>query len=171
MSNRTITHRFHLPRPVAADVRRRLERPRLRERLRLREAVGYLPGDREAVPESAPATVLTGLEVAANGMATATLEALATEEGRIVGALARRLDNDQYHFELVRDDYGDVLGIDFETTDTARRIDVMRALQGRAGRFDADDAREIASILVPPDLAPRGMSSTTTDVRDRPHRL
>jgi hypothetical protein len=149
-----ITHRFHLPRPVAADVRRLLERPRWRERLRYREALGYLPGDREAVAEAPPATVLTALEVAGNGAATATLEPLATEEGKITAALVIHLEPDDFHFELKRDQYGDVLGMDFALSDTARRADVITALQGRAGGFDRYDAKEIAVILLPPDRDP-----------------
>lgn len=151
---RPITHRFHLPRNVAADVRRRLESARLRERLRYREALGYLPGDREALSDTPPALVLTGLEVAGNGAATAILEPLATEEGKIVRALVLHLDSDQYDFRLERDDYGDVLGLDFALTDAARRIDVRRALAGRAGGFGTEDADEIATLLCPPERAP-----------------
>lgn len=154
MTNRIITYRFHLPRNVAADVRRRLESPRLRERLRYREALGYLPGDREAVTETPPATVLTGLTVEGNGAAVATLEPLATEEGRIVRALAIHLDTDDYRFELVRDQYGNVEGMDFELSEAARRRDVITALQGRAGGFDRADALEIAALLLPPDRDP-----------------
>lgn len=151
---RPITYRFHVPRAQAADIRRRLETPRLRERLRYREALGYLPGDRDVMTDTPPATVLTALEVAGNGAAVATLEPLATEEGRIVRALAMHLGTDDYRFTLARDSYGDVLGVDFALSDTARRADVITALQGRAGGFDRADALEIATLLLPPDRDP-----------------
>lgn len=154
MTTRPITYRFHVPRALAADIRRRLESPRLRERLRYREALGYLPGDRDVMTDTPPATVLTSLEVAGNGAAVATLEPLATEEGRIVRALAMHLGTDDYRFDLARDAYGDVLGLDFALSDTARRADVITALQGRAGGFDRADALEIATLLLPPDRDP-----------------
>lgn len=154
MTNRIITYRFHVRRSVAADVLRRLESPRLRERLRYREALGYLPGDRDVMTDTPPATVLTALEVAGNGVAVATLEPLATEEGRIVRALAMRLGTDDFHFTPARDRYGDVLGMDFGLSDTARRADVITALQGRAGGFSRADALEIATLLLPPDRDP-----------------
>lgn len=168
MTTRPITYRFRLPRPVAADVRRRLDRPRWRERLRYREALGFLPGDREAVTETPPATVLTALEVAGNGAAVATLEPLATEEGRIVRPLAIHLDRDDYRFTLARDSYGDVLGLDFALSDTARRADVITALQGRAGGFSRADALEIAVLLLPPDRDPAPAPAPRPQPEERP---
>lgn len=58
MTTRPITHRFHLTRNLASHVRRQLDRPRFRERLRYRETLGYLTGDREAMTDAPPATVL-----------------------------------------------------------------------------------------------------------------
>lgn len=49
-----IEYDFYLPRNKAKDVRDQLKRSRLKERMRLREAVGYLPGDRDALT-TAPA--------------------------------------------------------------------------------------------------------------------
>lgn len=165
MTTRPITHRFHVPRDQAADIRRRLEAPRLRERLRYREAVGFLPGDRDVMTDTPPAVVMTGLTVEGNGAATATIEPLATEEGRIVRALVIHLDaGDDFHFELKRDQYGDVLGLDFGLSDTARRADVIRALKGRAGGFDRADALEITDLLLPPDRDP---ASAPTPRRQR----
>lgn len=163
-----ITYRFHLPRAQAADVRRRLESPRWRERLRYREALGYLPGDRDVVTDTPPAVVMTGLAVEGNGAATATLEPLATEEGKITAALSIHLDPDDYRFELVRDDYGDVLGMDFGLSDTARRADVITALQGRAGGFDRADALEIAALLLPPDRDPAPAPTPRRQPEERP---
>lgn len=168
MTTRPITHRFHLPRSVATDVRRRLETPRLRERLRYREALGYLPGDRDVMTDTPPATVLTALEVAGNGAAVATLEPLATEEGRIVRALAMHLGTDDYRFTLARDAYGDVLGLDFALSDTARRADVITALQGRAEGFDRADALEIATLLLPPDRDPAPAPTPRRQPEERP---
>lgn len=168
MTNRIITYRFHVRRSVAADVLRRLESPRLRERLRYREALGYLPGDRDVMTDTPPATVLTALEVAGNGVAVATLEPLATEEGRIVRPLAIHLDRDDYRFDLARDAYGDVLGLDFALSDTARRADVITALQGRAGGFDRADALEIATLLLPPDRDPAPAPAPRPQPEERP---
>lgn len=141
----TITHRFHASPAEARALRSTSERPRFRERLRLREAAGYLADDRAVVVEAPPATILAGLEVAASGAVTARVELLATEEGIIIRHLAGRLDADQYRWRLVRDSYGDVLGIDFELTHLATRRDVERALRRPLG---ADEAREIAAALV-----------------------
>lgn len=157
-----ITHRFHASPAEARTLRSVTERLRFRERLRLREATGYLADDRQAVVEAPPATILAALEVAANGAVTARIELLQTEEGIITRQLAARLDPDQYRWRLARDSYGDILGIDFELTALATRRDVERALRRPLG---ADEAQEIAAALVavadkprpimPPPPAPR----------------
>ncbi|GAA0576128.1 hypothetical protein ACFQH5_15140 [Halomonas salifodinae] len=61
---RTITHRFHVSAREAHALRSVSESPRFRERLRLREAAGYLANDRKAVVESPPATILAAQEEA-----------------------------------------------------------------------------------------------------------
>lgn len=138
-----LTHRFNVPRPAIESTRRELNCARFCESLRLRETLGYLENDRRTITESPPALLLTRLEVDSNGAAVATLETLATTEGRIVRALVAGLDVDQYRFTLIRGQYGHLLGLDFELTSLATRQTVRRALS-RA----FDDAADIAAVLV-----------------------
>lgn len=137
------THRFNVPRHAIESTRRELNSPRFRESLRLRETLGYAAGDRRSITESPPALLLTALEIDSNGAAVAMLKTLATDEGRIVAALVAGLDVDQYRFTLVRGQYGELQGLDFELTDLATRQAVRRAL---AHIFD--DAADIAAVLV-----------------------
>ncbi|MAG54584.1 hypothetical protein [Halomonas sp. 707B3] len=138
-----LTHRFNVPRHAIESTRRELNSDRFCESLRLRETLGYLENDRRTITESPPALLLTRLEVDSNGAAVATLETLATDEGRIVRALVAGLDVDQYRFTLIRGQYGHLLGLDFELTSLATRQTVRRALS-RA----FDDAADIAAVLV-----------------------
>lgn len=138
-----IKHRFNVPRASIESTRRAIQSPRFRESLRLRETLGYIEGDREALTDSPPALLLTDLKIDSTGAAVATLETLATTEGRIVRALAAGLDVDQYRFALVRGQHGHLLGVDFELTSLATRPAVRRAL---ARNFD--DAADIAAALV-----------------------
>lgn len=138
-----LTHRFNIPRPAIESTHREINSARFRESLRLRETLGYLQNDRRSITESPPALLLTALRLDSNGAAVATLKTLATDEGKIVAALAKKLDVDQYRFALVRGQYGELLGLDFELTDLATRQAVRRAL---AGSFD--DAADIAEVLV-----------------------
>ncbi len=138
-----IKHRFNVPRPAIESTRREINSARFRESLRLRETLGYIAGDRDALTDSPPALLLTDLKIDSNGAAVATLETLATTEGRIVRALAAGLDVDQYRFTLVRNEYGHLLGVDFELTSLATRPAVQRALSRQF-----DDAADIAAALV-----------------------
>lgn len=138
-----VKHRFNVPRPAIESTRREINSARFRESLRLRETLGYIAGDRDALTDSPPALLLTALNVDSNGAATATLETLATTEGRIVRSLAAGLDADQYRFKLVRNEYGHIQGVDFELTDLATRPIVRRALSRQF-----DDAADIADALV-----------------------
>lgn len=138
-----LTHRFNIPRPAIEATRRAIQAPRFRESLRLREATGYIAGDRDALTDSPPALLLTALTVDSNGAAVATLETLATTEGRIVRSLAVALDADQYRFTLVRNEYGHIQGVDFELTDLATRPAVRRALSRTF-----EDAADIADALI-----------------------
>lgn len=138
-----IKHRFNVPRHAIESTRREANSARFRESLRLREAAGYLQNDRRAMPEAPPALLLTGLEIDSNGAAVATLQTLATMEGKIVLALASRLDFDEYRFVLARDKYGAIQGMDFELSDLATRPAVRSALSRTF-----DDAADIAAALV-----------------------
>lgn len=138
-----IKHRFNVPRHAIESTRREANSARFRELLRLREAAGYLQQDRHATVEAPPALLLTTLAVDSNGAAVATLETLATDEGRIVAALVAGLDVDEYRFTLVSGKYGELLGVDFELTDLVTRPAVRRVL---ARSFD--DAADIAAALV-----------------------
>ncbi|WP_172119040.1 hypothetical protein [Halomonas hibernica] len=145
-----IKHRFNVPRHAIESTRREANSARFRESLRLREAAGYLQQDRHATVEAPPALLLTtlavdsnGAAVDSNGAAVATLETLATDEGRIVAALVAGLDVDEYRFTLVSGKYGELLGVDFELTDLVTRPAVRRVL---ARSFD--DAADIAAALV-----------------------
>lgn len=138
-----LTHRFNIPRPAIEATRRAIQAPRFRESLRLREATGYIAGDRDALTDSPPALLLTALTVDSNGAAVATLETLATTEGRIVRSLAVALDADQYRFKLARNEYGHIQGFDFELTSLATRPAVRRALSRQF-----DDAADIADALI-----------------------
>lgn len=138
-----IKHRFNVPRPAIEATRRAIQSPRFRESLRLREMLGYIAGDRDALTDSPPALLLTALTLDSNGAAVAALETLATTEGRIVRSLAAGLDVDQYRWRLVRNEYGHIQGVDFELTDLATRPIVRRALSRQF-----DDAADIAAALV-----------------------
>lgn len=138
-----LTHRFNVPRPAIESTRREVNSARFRESLRLRETLGYIAGDRDALTDSPPALLLTDLKIDSNGAAVATLETLATDEGRIVRTLVAGLDVDQYRFTLVRNEYGHIQGVDFELTDLATRPIVRRALSRTF-----DDAADIADALV-----------------------
>nr|WP_298059907.1 hypothetical protein [uncultured Halomonas sp.] len=142
-----IKHRFNVPRPTIESTRREINSARFRESLRLREALGYIAGDRDALTDSPPALLLTGLKVDYQGAATATLQTLSTDEGRIVRSLAVALDADQYRWRLVRNEYGHIQGFDFELTDLATRPIVRRALSRQF-----DDAADIADALIDYDL-------------------
>lgn len=141
--NPMIKHRFNIPRPAIESTRLEINSARFRESLRLRETLGYLHNDRRSIIESPPALLLTTLAVDSNGAAVATLETLATDEGRIVAALVAGLDVDEYRFTLARGQYGQLLGVDFELTDLATRPIVRRVL---ARSFE--DAVDIAAALV-----------------------
>lgn len=138
-----IKHRFNVPRPAIESTRRELNSARFCESLLLRETLGYLQNDRRTITESPPALLLTALNVDSNGAAVAVLETLATDEGQIVRALVAGLDVDQYRFTLVRGQYGELLGLDFELTSLATRQTVRRALSRTF-----DDAADIAAVLV-----------------------
>ena len=157
-TNAMLTHRFNVPRPAVESTRRELNSARFRESLRLREALGYIAGDRDSLTDSPPALLLTDLKIDSNGAAVALLETLATDEGRIVSALEAGLDVDKYRFTLVRGQYGELLGLDFELTGLATRQAVRRAL---AGEFD--DAADIAEVLVE---QPRQL----TELAERPRK-
>lgn len=137
-------YRFHIPNAEVEPTRRAVQSPQFRESLRLREALGYLPGDRTAIVETAPAVLLRGLTVTTQGAATATLEPLGTLEGQIVRALAERLDSDEYSFVLHRAGYsGRPEGMDFELAAGVTRGRLVRVL-----RDVFDDADDIAQALV-----------------------
>lgn len=158
-----INYSFYLPRNQASHVRDQLNRPRLQERIRLREALGYLPGDRDSINDAPPALVLTALAVDYQGAAVATVTPLLTEEGRIVAELTKRLDADQWELELAQDEHGNVVGMDFAITDAARRIDIRSALTGRQSPFSKEDANEWAELFVAPDRDPEYRPSTPKD--------
>ena len=161
--NSPITYRFYLPRNQAAHVRDQLNRPRWQERMRLREALGYLPGDRDVSADAPPALVLNALAVDYQGAAVATVTPLLTEDGRVVAMLAKHLDADQWALELVQDAHGNIEGMDFAITDAARRIDIRSALTGRASPFSREDAKEWAELFVAPDREPEYRPSTQKD--------
>ncbi|RUR32743.1 hypothetical protein ELY33_05015 [Vreelandella andesensis] len=137
------THRFNIPRPAIESTRRAVQSARFRESLRLRETLGYIAGDRDALTDSPPALVLTGLEVDSNGAAVASLQTLATTEGRIVRALVVGLEPGDYRFTLARNEHGEILGFDFALTDLVTRPILRRAL---AHNFD--DPADIADVLI-----------------------
>lgn len=163
LPNSPITFRFYLPRNQAAHVRDQLNRPRWQERMRLREALGYLPGDRDVSADAPPALVLTALAVDYQGAAVATVTPLLTDEGRVVAMLAKHLDADQWALELVQDSHGNIEGMDFAITDAARRIDIRSALSGRASIFSKEDAAEWAALFVAPERDPEYTPSTPRD--------
>lgn len=163
LPNSPITYRFYLPRNKAEHVRDQLNRPRWQEQMRLREALGYLPGDRDVSADAPPALVLTALAVDYQGAAVATAVPLLTDEGRVVAELIKRLDADQWQLELAQDEHGNVVGMDFAITDAARRIDIRSALTGRQSPFSKEDAAEWAELFVAPDRDPDYRPSTQKD--------
>lgn len=154
----TITHRFHASPHEARALHSASHSRRFRERIRLREGAGYLADDRAAVVEAPPATTLVELNVTAAGAVTVRVEPLATEEGIITRHLAGRLDPDQYRWRLVKDSYGDVLGLDFELTGTVTRKDVEQALRRPLG---PEEAAAVAAALVSTADKPRPIMPPT----------
>lgn len=137
-------YRFNVPRSQVEATRRAIQSPAFRESLRLREALGYLPGDRAAIVETAPALLLSGLTVSTQGAAVATLEVLGTLEGQIVRCLADRLDSDEYSFTLHRAGYSrQPVGLDF-----ALAPEVTRARLRHVMRDVFSDAEDIAQALI-----------------------
>lgn len=162
-------HQFKVPPALIESTRRACKSPQFEEALRLRELVGYLPGDRAAIVQSAPAILLRGLIVGKGGHALATIEPLATMEGQIVRVLAERLDPAEYTFVLHRAGYARTPeGMDFAIAGNVTRARLTRVL-----RDVFDDADDIAAALVSEPSrqpAPRPTATHRPVARRQPKR-